>query len=72
MVSSGSSANLIAISALCSSNIINPMKQGDEADFTEKRKVNFNFLYECIKKYENKFILPKWYDKENLHGLQYH
>lgn len=32
-------------------------------EFTERRKYNFNVLYNCFKKYEDKFILPKCYEK---------
>ncbi len=32
-------------------------------DFSKKRKENFRKLYECLKKYEDKVILPKSYPK---------
>lgn len=31
--------------------------------FTEQRKINFKILYNCFKKYEDKFILPRSLDK---------
>lgn len=38
--------------------------QMDKLDgFIKKRKENFKFLYDSLKKYEEYFILPKWEDK---------
>jgi CDP-6-deoxy-D-xylo-4-hexulose-3-dehydrase len=36
------------------------------AEFTRKRQENFEKLYKCFKKYEDKIILPKWSEKADV------